>query len=68
MVARTLRGPYTCADYLQTPDDVRCKLIDGALIVAPTSIPLRQRIGMRLTKPLSLFQSVNGRVATTPPD
>lgn len=55
MVTRTLKGPYTYADYLLTPDDVRCELIDGELIVAPTPIPLHQRIGMRFTNRMGPF-------------
>jgi len=48
-------GPYTYADYLLTPDDVRYELIDGELIVAPTPIPLHQRIGMRFTNRMGPF-------------
>ena len=57
MVTRTRRGPYTYADYLLTPDDVRYELIDGELIVAPTPIPLHQRIGMRFTNRMGPFIS-----------
>ena len=55
MVTRTRRGPYTYADYLLTPDDVRYELIDGELILAPTPIPLHQRIGMRFTNRMGPF-------------
>lgn len=44
MVIRTSRGPYTYADYLLTPDDVRYELIDGELIVAPSPVPLHQKV------------------------
>ena len=55
MVTRTRKGPHTYADYLLTPDDVRYELIDGELIVAPTPIPLHQRIGMRFTNRMGPF-------------
>ena len=55
MVIRTLRGPHTYADYLLTPDDIRYELIDGELIVAPTPIPLHQRVGMRFTNRMGPF-------------
>ena len=55
MVTRIHRGPYTYADYLLTPDDVRYELIDGELIVAPTPIPLHRRIGMRFTNRMGSF-------------
>ena len=60
MVTRTRRGPYTYADYLLTPDDVRYELIDGELIVAPTPIPLHQRIGMRFTNRMGPFIEEQG--------
>jgi Uma2 family endonuclease len=59
MVTRTQRGPYTYADYLLTPDDVRCELIDGELIVAPTPIPLHQRIAMNFSNLLGPFVKAN---------
>ena len=60
MVTRTRRGPYTYADYLLTPDDVRYELIDGELIVAPTPIPLHQRISMNFSNLLGSFVKANG--------
>ena len=60
MVTRTLRGPFTYADYLLTPDDVRYELIDGELILAPTPIPLHQRIGMRFTNRMGPFIEAQG--------
>ena len=44
MVTRTRRGPYTYADYLLTPDDVRYELIEGELIMAPAPTPMHQLI------------------------
>ena len=60
MVTRTLRGPYTYADYLLTPDDVRYELIDGELMAAPTPIPLHQRISMNFSNLLGPFIKANG--------
>ena len=44
MVTQTRQGPYTYADYLETPDDVRYELIEGELIMAPAPIPRHQLI------------------------
>ena len=44
MVTQTRQGPYTYADYLLTPDDVRYELIEGELIMAPAPIPRHQLI------------------------
>ena len=60
MVTRTRRGPYTYADYLRTPDDVRYELIDGELIVAPAPIPLHQRISMNFSSLLGPFIKAQG--------
>ena len=60
MVTRTSRGPYTYADYLLTPDDARYELIDGELIVAPTPIPLHQRISMNFSNLLGPFIKAQG--------
>ena len=60
MATRTRRGPYTYADYLLAPDDVRYELIDGELIVAPTPIPLHQRISMNFSSLLDPFIKAHG--------
>ena len=44
MVTRIQQGPFTYADYLLTPDDVRYELINGELIMAPAPIPRHQRV------------------------
>ena len=49
MVMRIQQGPFTYADYLLTPDDVRYELINGELIMAPAPVPRHQRVGMRFS-------------------
>ena len=60
MVTRTRRGPYTYADYLLTPDDVRYELIEGELIMAPAPIPRRQLISVYFVMFLAPFVRNNG--------
>ena len=60
MVTQTRRGPYTYADYLLTPDDVRYELINGELIMAAAPTIRHQRIGMRLTNRMGPFIEENG--------
>ena len=70
MVTRTLRGPYTYADYLLTPDDVRYELIDGELIVAPSPIPRHQKVSSGFIGLMAPFSRSNrlGDVFATPLD
>ena len=44
MVTQLQHGPFTYADYLLTPDDVRYELINGELIMAPAPTTLHQRV------------------------
>lgn len=60
MLTQTQQGPFTYADYLLTPDDVRYELIDGELIMAPAPIPLHQRIVTRFSNRLGPFIEKNG--------
>lgn len=60
MVTRTRRGPYTYADYLLTPDDVRYELIEGELIMAPAPIPRHQLISVYFVMFLAPFVRNNG--------
>ena len=60
MVTQTRQGPFTYADYLLTPDDVRYELIDGALIMAPAPLPLHQRVVTRFSNRLGPFIEVHG--------
>ena len=60
MVTRTRRGPYTYADYLLTPDDVRYELIEGELIMAPAPTPKHQLISVYFVMFLAPFVRNHG--------
>ena len=60
MVTQTRQGPYTYADYLLTPDDERYELIAGQLIMAPSPIPLHQRISMNFSSLMGPFIKSHG--------
>ena len=49
----------TVADYMNTPDDVRCQLIDGELILAPSPTTRHQAIAIELVS--ALYQYVRQR-------
>ena len=70
MVTRTRRGPYTYADYLLTPDDVRYELIDGELIVAPSPVPRHQKVSSGFVGLMAPFTRSNrlGDVFAAPLD
>ena len=59
MVTRIQQGPFTYADYLLTPDDVRYELINGELIMAPAPVPRHQRVGMRFSNRMGPFIDEN---------
>ncbi len=50
----------TVADYMNTPDDVRCQLIDGELILAPSPTYKHQTISIRLGVQLFEFVEASG--------
>ena len=60
MVTQTQQGPFTYADYLLTPDDVRYELIAGKLIMAPTPVPRHQRASMNFSNLLGPFIHEHG--------
>ena len=60
MVTQTRQGPYTYADYLETPDDVRYELIEGELIMAAAPTIWHQRVGMRFSNRMGPFVEANG--------
>ena len=70
MTTRTRRGPYTYADYLLTPDDVRYELIEGELIVAPAPSIAHQRVARKFAVRMSPFVDANelGEVFIAPTD
>ena len=55
MVATELRVKLTYEDYLQTPDDARCELIDGELIMAPAPRTIHQKTVLKLANRLDTF-------------
>ena len=57
---QTQQGPFTYADYLLTPDDVRYELIEGRLIMAPTPVPRHQRVSMNFSNLLGPFIREHG--------
>jgi Uma2 family endonuclease len=59
MVTQIQQGPFTYADYLLTPDDVRYELINGELIMAPAPVPRHQRVGMRFSNRMGPFIDEN---------
>ena len=59
MVTQLQHGPFTYADYLLTPDDVRYELINGELIMAPAPVPRHQRVGMRFSNRMGPFIDEN---------
>ena len=60
MVTQTRQGPYTYADYLETPDDERYELIEGQLIMAPSPTPRHQLISAYFVMFLAPFVRNNG--------
>ena len=54
------RTKLTVADYMNTPDDVRCQLIDGELILAPSLTTRHQRVSVRLFVDLHQFVRMEG--------
>ena len=70
MVTRTRRGPFTYADYLLTPDDVRYELIEGELIMAPSPIPRHQKVSSGFVGLMAPFAKNNrlGDVFAAPLD
>ena len=70
MVTHIQQGPFTYADYLLTPDDVRYELINGELVMAPAPVPRHQRVGMRFSNRMGPFIDENalGELFAAPTD
>ncbi len=70
MVQRKPRLKFTVKDYMSTPDDKRCQLLDGEMIVAPSPTFRHQTIVMNLALVLRQFVSERflGRVWLAPLD
>ncbi len=54
------RTKLTVKDYMETPDDVRCQLIDGELILAPSPTTKHQRISIEISMAVSQFVRRHG--------
>ena len=50
---------FTYADYVQMPEDVRCEIIDGELIMAPAPNTMHQRISRRFVRVMDPFIADN---------
>ncbi len=61
---------HTYEDYLKTPDDERCELIGGELLMTPSSVPKHQRISRKIEFLLEKFVTENdlGEVFYAPCD
>ncbi len=64
------RIKFTVNDYMTTPDDKRCQLRDGELIVAPSPTSRHQEISLNISLALQQFVVANelGRVRYAPLD
>ena len=64
------RIKFTVNDYMTTPDDKRCQLLDGELIVAPSPTDRHQEISLSITLALQQFVAANdlGRIRYAPLD
>jgi len=51
----TEKKKYTYADYLKTPDDQRCELIEGDMQMTPAPVPRHQRISRKMEFLLEKF-------------
>lgn len=51
---------YTYEDYLKTPEDERCELIGGVLLMTPLPVPRHQRISGKFEFELRKFVTENG--------
>ena len=59
------RIKFTVDDYMTTPDDKRCQLLDGELIVAPSPTDRHQEISLHISMALQQFVVSNSSQAIT---
>jgi Uma2 family endonuclease len=57
--ATTEKKKYTYADYLKTPDDERCELIEGELVMTPSPVTRHQRISRKIEFMLEKYITEN---------
>lgn len=60
MVTQTRQGQHTYADFLQMPEDVRCELINGELIMAAAPSIAHQRALRNFAARMLPFVETNG--------
>ena len=60
MVTQTHQGQYTYADFLLIPEDVRCELIEGELIMAASPTIAHQRALRNFAARMLPFVEANG--------
>ena len=60
MIGEKTRLKLTYADYLTTPDDKRCELLDGELVATPAPNEAHQRTQAELGYHLMTFVKANG--------
>jgi Uma2 family endonuclease len=60
-------GPFRRADYLALPDEPRCELLWGHLVVTPAPIALHQRVVIALLKRLDEFALAQGHLCLVAP-
>ena len=60
-------GPHRLADYLAPPDEPRCELLAGDLVVTPSPGGRHQRVSQALAFQLELFAHALGGAAFAAP-
>lgn len=60
-------GPFRRADYLALPDEPRCELLWGHLVVTPAPIALHQRVVLSLARRLDDFALAHGHLCLIAP-
>lgn len=60
-------GPFRRADYLALPEEPRCELLWGHLVVNPTPLPRHQKVVIALTTRLDAFALDRGHLLLIAP-
>lgn len=60
MVTQRPRTKFTYEDYRHTPEDMRCEVLDGELIMAPAPRIAHQRTQRRVGRPIDIFVEEHG--------
>jgi Uma2 family endonuclease len=67
LAPRSTPGPYRAADYLALPDDPRCELLFGSLVVTPAPTTRHQAVAARLARLLFACADLRGDIALFAP-